>query len=93
LYSVKGETTDQDLQQFSEKLADEYVADWKIQIPARVTGGVQCFYITTMVVRKHLPRKFLSGSLFPFLVCPEKTQVGMIVPARYWEKGLVDRLW
>jgi hypothetical protein len=93
LFSIKGKETDQELQEFSEKLAGEIVADWKLPVPLSLAGGVQCFYITTMVVRKHLPKKILSGSLFPFLVCPAKTDVGMILPARYWPERFKRKLW
>jgi len=93
LYSLKGKSTHQELQQLADKLADQYVADWRIPLPVWLTKGVQCYYITTMVIRRHLPRKYLSGALFPFLVCPEKTDIGMIVPSRYWEKWFRDELW
>lgn len=93
LYSQKGKSTDQDLQQFSDKLEDEYVADWKIPIPTRLTEGIECFFIATMIIRKHLPRKFLSRPLFPFLICPDKTDLGIILPSKYWDKWLKDTLW
>ncbi len=93
LFSIKGEKTDPDIQHFSDKLADEHVTDWKLPVPLRLTGGIECFYITTMVIRRHLPKWFLSNSLFPFLVCPDKTDAGMILPEKYWPKWFKKEFW
>ncbi|MFX1237029.1 MAG: hypothetical protein ACFE8P_04840, partial [Promethearchaeota archaeon] len=82
----KGLDTDPELQTFSDKLADELVSDWKIPIPKKITQNIQCFYMTTtIIIRKHLPNKKLSRSLFPLLVCPEKTDAGMILPSQFWD--------
>jgi len=93
LFSVKGKRTDPELQIFSDKLADEMVRDWKIPIPTKLTEGIQCYYITTMVIRKHLPGGYLANSLFPFLVCPSKTDVGMILPEEYWAPEFKEKYW
>ncbi len=93
LFSIKGDDTDEDLQPFSSRLADEHTADWKLKVPTRLTQGIECFYITTMVIRKHLPGRHLKGATFPFLVCPSKTDVGMILPGKYWSRECKRGIW
>ncbi|MFX0100190.1 MAG: hypothetical protein ACFFCS_11465 [Candidatus Hodarchaeota archaeon] len=91
LYRIKGRRTDPELMEFSRKLASERSRVWKIPIPVKISEGIQCYYCAGMVIRKHLPKGYLSGSLFPFLVCPEKTDVGMILPSRYWPQKLINQ--
>jgi len=93
LFAVKGEDTAPDLQEFADKLADEMITDWKIPVPPRLTQGIQCYYLTTMIIRKHLPDSYLAGGLFPFLVCPEETDVGMILPKEYWSPAFKREMW
>ena len=91
LYKLKGKRTDQDLQEFSDRLYSEHAYKWKIPIPLRISNNIQCFYTTALVVRNHLPEGYLSSSLFPFLICPEKTNVGTILPSRYWSENFLKK--
>lgn len=93
LFDIKGLETDPDLQAFSDKLADEYVADWKLPVPPRITRGVQCYYATNMIFRRHLPAGVLAGPVMPMLVYPEETEVVFILPARYWSPHFIDAVW
>ncbi len=93
LYALKGRQTAPDLQAFSDKLKSERTLNWKIPIPPRISDNIQCFYTTALIVRKHLPRGYLYSNLFPFLVCPAKTNVGTILPARYWSAKFLKKFW
>jgi hypothetical protein len=93
LYSIKGQQTDQDLQEFSDMLRSERTQKWKVPVPPRISKNIQCFYTTALIVRKHLPYGYLRRGPYPFLVCPEKTNVGTILPARYWSKRFVKDYW
>ncbi len=93
LYRIKGKKTDKDLQEFSDKLKSERTTEWKIPIPSRVSKNIQCYYTTALIVRAHLPKYYLQNRLFPYLVCPEKTKVGTILPSRYWSERFLKKYW
>lgn len=93
LFDIKGVDTDPDLQAFSDKLADEMVADWKLPVPTRITEGVQCYYTTNMIFRRHLPDRLLAGPIMPLLVCPDQSEVAFILPSRYWSNPFVEEVW
>jgi len=93
LYKIKGKKTDKDLQDFSDMLKSERTPKWKIPVPLRITKNIQCFYTTALIYRGHLPKGYLKNRLFPYLVCPDKTNVGIILPSRYWSKTFLNRYW
>ena len=93
LFSLKGERTDPDLQEFSDMLKSERTKKWKVPIPPRISNNIQCFYTTSLIIRKHLPLGYLYSGLFPYLVCPEKTNVGTILPSRYWSEKFLKKYW
>lgn len=89
LFRLKGQQTEPDLQPIADLLADEIAADWKVPVPTRLADGMRCFLMTTMIGRKHLPDRYLAQAQVPLLVCPDKTDVGMILPRRFWADQLV----
>ncbi len=91
--STKGKQSDPDLQHLSDHMSDEYIRDWKLNIPPRYTNGIQCFLISTMIIRRHLPENFLAGSFFPFLVSLQEPYIGMVLPCRYWSKRFKNQYW
>ncbi len=93
IYKLKGKRTDPDLQNFSDMLKSEHTRKWKIPIPPHITNNIQCFYTTSLIIRKHLPDGYLYHTQFPYLVCPEKTNVGTILPSRYWSEKFIKRYW
>lgn len=94
LGSIKGkQLTSKELQKFADKLAHEATIDLKIPIPKQFSFGLQFYYSVTVVIRKHLPKNHLVGSLFPFLICPTKTDSGMILPGKYWSKEFLNEYW
>jgi hypothetical protein len=68
LFSLKGNQTDQDLQEFSDRLKSERAYKWKIPIPPRISNNIQCFYTTALIVRKHLPAGYLFNFTLTILV-------------------------
>ncbi len=93
LFSLKGRQTSPDLQEFSDRLKSERTNRWKIPVPLRISNNIQCFYTSALIVRNHLPRGYLYSNLFPFLVCPAKTNVGTILPSRYWSEKFLKKYW
>ena len=50
------------------------------------------FYLSALLVwRAHLPTGFLTSSLLPLLVLPEKTDATLILPGQFWPDELKDR--
>ncbi|EDN69443.1 hypothetical protein BGP_1397 [Beggiatoa sp. PS] len=94
LFQLKGKKTDDSkLQNFADKLADEYITDLKLPIPTKLTEGIQCYYASILVQRNHLPNGVLSGSLFPLIVHPKETDAVMILPSRYWPEWFIENVW
>lgn len=90
LFSFKGKVVDdEEIQVFSDKLADEMVSDLKLPVPKILTEGIECLYTCIMVHRKHLPDRKLSQGLFPLLVNPMETDATMILPSIYWPDSYV----
>ena len=50
------------------------------------------FYLSALLVwRAHLPCGFLTSTILPVLVLPEKTDATMILPGQFWADALKDR--
>lgn len=96
LFETKGNISRYERSEFAKIsyiLTDERIHAWKLPIPLSATEGVQCYYMSNMIFRKHLPNRVLSGSLFPFLVYPDATNVGFILPGRLWSPDFVSMYW
>ena len=57
-------------------------------MPPFLCAGKQVFFTTCLVHPPHLPGHFITTSLFPLLICPEKTEAVMILPSSYWPEQL-----
>ena len=84
MFDLKGQSVSPEMQDFADKLANEMVADIKLPVPVGFTGGLQCYYATLLIVRKHLPLRHLAQGIFPLLVAPQETDAVMILPQAYW---------
>ncbi|MDP4180113.1 MAG: hypothetical protein Q8942_03365 [Bacillota bacterium] len=85
LFAIKGKKLDdEELQSFSDILADEMVPMFNVQIPGKIAYGKKVYFTTFMVHRKHLPNGFIDFGYFPALIYPEKTEASIILPSRYW---------
>ena len=85
MYELKGEACSPEMQAFGDKLANEFVMDIKLPIPQGFTDGIQCYYATLLIARKHLPGNYLANGFFPVLIAPQETDVAMVLPAAYWD--------
>ncbi len=93
LFEIKGKATeDEELQKFSDILADEMVPVFNIDVPDKITYGKKVYFTTFMVIRKHLPVGYISNNTFPILACPEETEATIILPSKYWAPELKDAI-
>ncbi|WP_327234542.1 hypothetical protein OG349_11655 [Streptomyces sp. NBC_01317] len=91
LFSLKGtEQYDPELQVFSDHLADEMERTMRMPVPRKLAGNETVHITCVIVARRHLPEQVLHGSIFPLLIHPEKTDVTMILPSRYWPEDLPE---
>jgi hypothetical protein len=58
------------------------------EVSTGAAGGREIFRATIMLPRRHLPRGCLADRLLPLLVCPEKTEAAMALPAVWWSPAL-----
>jgi hypothetical protein len=85
LFEIKGiSSDDEDIQRFSDILADEIVTLFNAKIPEKITFGKKVYFTSFMVHRGHLPNGYIDFDCFPALVCPEKTEAAIILPSKYW---------
>jgi hypothetical protein len=90
LFAVKGkEVRDPELMEFSQALAAEKERPQRMRVPRSLSGEHPVFLGSIMVVRRHLPRGFLTNKLFPLLVEPHTTPAILIAPSCYWSQSLV----
>lgn len=89
IYANKGKMPDK---QAMAPLAD-LVADEMSRESSAVSDDLvalkECRLVSVMVVRKHLPYKFLSGRLFPVLTLPDLPSTVMIAPCKFWDARLL----
>ncbi|MCL2677524.1 MAG: hypothetical protein FWE85_00540 [Clostridiales bacterium] len=77
-----------DSKEVTDSITDEMERSFNIKLPDSITKGREVYFTTIMAVRKHLPKKRLSGSRFPILADPQRLKTSMILPKRYWTKAL-----
>ncbi len=92
MFDLKGRKVSRQMQDFGDKLADEMVADIKLAIPRGFTDGVQCYYASILMARKHFPGGYLAHGFFPLLILPEETEAVMVLPHHYWDRSL-SKAW
>ncbi len=89
MFSVKGTTPDDpEVDAFAAEITNERVRSFQNRIPRAFSGKWEVYQSTVMVARKHLPKKYLTNSFFPLLICPEKCRQCMILPSRFWAPAL-----
>jgi hypothetical protein len=95
LFSLKGarpeQVEDPEIRKIVRAITDEQtVLMWRA-IPTILTGGVQFYFNTFAIYRKHLPRGILEHSLFPLVVSPTKKTVGTIIlPHQHWDEDYLN---
>jgi Fe-S cluster assembly iron-binding protein IscA len=93
LFDLKGaKPVDHEERRYAAMLTDEKARGMGLKIPRTFAGPHHPITSTTvMVFRRHLPTNILMGSLVPLLT-HYTTSAALIVPAKYWPRGLV-RQW
>ncbi|WP_339952232.1 hypothetical protein [Yoonia sp. 2307UL14-13] len=93
LFEIKGRVTTPEVQHFADRLADETTSDLKLPVPTELTNGIQCFYTTMIVFRKHILYGRLDGRILPILTAPHATDAVTILPERYWDIEFINNVW
>jgi len=89
LFELKGtDQNDPDAAAFARMLTNEMTRAMMLRAPKRFTNGRNVFHSSVMLARKHLPKGFLSGKLFPVWVDPAGTGALLLVPAAFWPASL-----
>lgn len=81
----------EDEEYFSGLVADEMKSAFDVPLPKSLNRGVEAYFTTLMIHRKHLPTNRLSQFFFPVLIHPD-TDASMIVPSRFWSEDILA-LW
>lgn len=89
MFDLKGKRVSREMQKFANRIGGEVAFDVKLEIPTGFTEGIQCYYSTLMIARKHLPGKYLAEDFFPILMLPNETKAVTVLPSRYWDSELV----
>ena len=93
LFAVKGkEHPDPEMAQFSRMLFNELDRAPRLPVPRTLSGGYPVFHTSIMVVRQCLPQGYLTHSLFPLMIEPQRTTAAIILPSRFWPSSLIE-MW
>jgi hypothetical protein len=89
LFGLKGTSPgDAELERFAEAITDELVRTMRLALPRSLCEGREAYFTTCLIQPSHLPGGCLAAGSFPLVICPEKTEAVMILPARYWPEEL-----
>lgn len=94
VYDLKGQELAEDdpLQPIAHYVTAESSRPLNAPLPAGWGEANARFYLSALLVwRAHLPCGFLTSTVLPMLVLPEKTDAVMILPAEFWADELKDR--
>jgi Fe-S cluster assembly iron-binding protein IscA len=92
VFQLKNTTpADPELATIAALITDEFNCAEKEPLPRQLTEGHDVYFACTLVHRSRLPNGILSDSVFPLLVCPQRTPANMILPLRYWPRELAGR--
>jgi hypothetical protein len=87
LFDLKGTSQDdRELQRFANAISNEMARTMKLQVPEDITDGRRVYFTTALIHPPHLPEGYLAQGFFPLVICPDKTEAVMILPARFWSK-------
>ena len=89
LFELKGTAPgDKELRKFARAITDEMARTMRLPLPRSLSQGREVYFTTCLIQPSHLPDGFLAAGYFPLLICPEETDVVMILPERYWPDEL-----
>jgi Zn-dependent protease with chaperone function len=81
---------DPDLAEFAQMIADVHTYYFSKPVPRKLAAGRTVFCSVIPVHRKHLADDYLAASWFPLLTLPCQCKHVMILPARLWDRNLVE---
>ena len=58
----------------------------RLQLPLSISQDREVYLTTCLIQPSHLPGGHLATGYFPLVICPEKTDAVMIVPAWFWPR-------
>jgi hypothetical protein len=91
IFDMKGTTpADEQWRRFAEAITDEMARTMKLALPGALCQGKEAYLTTCLISPAHLPAGYLADGLFPVLICPERTDVVMVLPASYWPESLTE---
>ena len=91
LYELKGTIPDDpQLRRFARVITGEKERLYAVRIPRSLCENRNVYYTTFMVDPEHLPDGYLAAGYFPLLICPQRTDAVMILPACFWPRMLRD---
>jgi len=77
------------LAEIVDHLNDEYHRVFGMPVPDELSPQFQSMMSTSMIARRHLPRRRLCCPLLPIIASPREPRIVMPLPSRYWPKELV----
>ena len=89
LFDLKGKNpADKELRSFARAITNELLRTMRLPLPRSLTDNREVYFTTCLVQPSHLPSGHLATGFFPLLICPDKTDAVMILPAEYWPEEL-----
>jgi hypothetical protein len=87
LFELKGTRQDDpELKRFANAITNEMARTMRLELPEAIAEGRRVYFTTTLIHPPHLPGGYLANGFFPLVICPEKTEAVMILPAKFWPK-------
>jgi hypothetical protein len=90
IFDLKGSSADDEMEQFARAVTNETARTMRLPLPRSLCEGKEAYFTTCLIQPAHLPGGCLAAGFFPLVICPEKTDAVMILPASYWPKQLRD---
>ncbi len=93
LFDLKGTSetiTDPETKKFAEYLENEFIRNYGLKVPNKVSNGIDFRICTVFFQRHHIPNGVITNGLFPVLYLEENPMVVVIVPHRFWTQELLD---
>jgi hypothetical protein len=85
LFELKGtRPKDKELRKFANAITNELARTMRLQLPLSISEQREVYLTTCLIQPSHLPAGHLATGYFPLVICPEKTDAVMILPAWYW---------
>jgi hypothetical protein len=85
LFELKGtRPPDKELRKFASAITNELARTMRLPLPPSISQQKEVYLTTCLIQPSHLPAGHLAAGYFPLVICPEKTDAVMILPAWYW---------